>query len=146
MSRRASCRPSASSMRKPVPPATTPTCWHAGTAADQIFEDDATAGNTDVALFGPGIAADQLWFRRLRHDLEVSVIGSSDKFLLQSWYLASRHHVEQFKTSDGKVLLDSQVQNLVDAMAGFVMPAAGQMTLSPSLQSSLNAVIAANWQ
>ena len=117
-----------------------------GHGSDRIFEDDATAGNTDVALFGPGIAANQLWFSRLSNDLEVRVIGSNDKFLLRNWYLDSRHHVEQFKTSDGKVLLDSQVQNLVDAMAGFVMPAAGQTTLSPSLQSSLNPFIAANWQ
>jgi hypothetical protein len=98
-----------------------------------------------VALFGPGIAADQLWFARLGSDLEVRVIGADDKLLLRNWYLGNRYHVEQFKTSDGKLLLDSQVQNLVNAMAGFVMPAAGQMTLSPSLQSSLNAVIAANW-
>ena len=52
---------------------------------------------------------------------------------------------EQFKTSDGKVLLDTQVQNLVDAMAAFVMPLPGQTTLPASLQSSLNPVIAANW-
>ena len=73
------------------------------------------------------------------------MIGTSDKFLLRNWYLDDRYHVEQFKTSDGRLLLDSQVQNLVDAMAGFVMPAPGQLTLSPSLRSSLNPVIAANW-
>jgi hypothetical protein len=37
------------------------------------------------------------------------------------------------------------VQNLVDAMAGFVMPSPGQTTLPASLQTSLNPIIAANW-
>ena len=49
-------------------------------------------------------------------------------------------------TSDGKVLLDSQVQNLVQAMAAFAPPAAGQTTLNASQQAALAPVIAANWQ
>nr|CBA32532.1 hypothetical protein Csp_D32620 [Curvibacter putative symbiont of Hydra magnipapillata] len=55
-------------------------------------------------------------------------------------------HVEQFKTSDGKVLLDSQVQNLVDAMAAFTPPAAGQAMLTGSAATRLTLVIPANWQ
>ena len=79
------------------------------------------------------------------NNLEVSVIGTTDKLSLTNWYLCSQYHVEQFKTSDGKTLLDSQVQNLVSAMAGFSPPAAGQTTLSASYQASLAPVIAANW-
>ncbi len=63
------------------------------------------------------------------NNLEVSVIGSSDKFTIQNWYSGSAYHVEQFKTSDGKVLLDTQVNALVNAMATFTAPAAGQTTL-----------------
>ncbi|WP_272947472.1 S8 family serine peptidase [Variovorax sp. JS1663] len=117
-----------------------------GHGVDRIGENDGTGGNTDVALFNAGIAADQLWFRQAGNDLEVSVIGTGDKFLIGNWYLGGAYHVEQFKTSDGHVLQDSQVQNLVQAMASFSPPTAGQTTLLPSYQSSLNAVIAANWQ
>ena len=74
------------------------------------------------------------------------MIGGTDKLTVSNWYSGSSYHVEQFKTSDGKVLLDSQVQNLVQAMAAFSPPAAGQTTLPASYQSSLNTVIAANWQ
>ena len=123
------------------------TYWLArGYGADSITENDSTAGNTDIARFDTGIATDQLWFRQLSNNLEVSIIGTSDKFLLNNWYLGSQYHVEQFKTSDGKTLLDSQVQNLVSAMAAFSPPAAGQTTLPPSYQTTLNPVIAANWQ
>jgi hypothetical protein len=65
---------------------------------------------------------------------------------MQTTALGNQYHVEQFKTSDGKTLLDSQVQNLVSAMAGFAPPAAGQTTLSASYATALAPVIAANWQ
>ena len=43
-------------------------------------------------------------------------------------------------------LLDSQVQNLVSAMASFSPPAMGQTTLPQNYADALNPVIAANWQ
>ncbi|MDB5814535.1 MAG: hypothetical protein JWN23_1652, partial [Rhodocyclales bacterium] len=55
------------------------------------------------------------------------------------------YHVEQFKSGDGMTLLDSQVANLVSAMAAFAPPSAGQTTLPASYQTALNPVIAANW-
>jgi Ca2+-binding RTX toxin-like protein len=118
----------------------------AGYGADTVQENDATQGNTDVLQFLSGIATDQIWMRKVSNNLEVSVIGTTDKVTVSNWYLGSQYHVEQFKTSDGKVLLDSQVQNLVNAMAAFAPPAAGQTTLPANYSSSLEPVIAANWQ
>jgi len=117
-----------------------------GYGADKVQESDATAGNTDVLQFLSGIATDQLWFRQVSNNLEVSVIGTTDKATVTNWYLGIQYHVEQFKTTDGKTLLDSQVQNLVQAMAAFAPPAAGQTTLPPSYAATLEPVIAANWQ
>jgi Ca2+-binding RTX toxin-like protein len=117
-----------------------------GQGSDTITENDATAGNTDVAQFGSDIATDQLWFQQVGSNLEVSVIGTTDKFTLSNWYSGSQYHVEQFRTSDGHLLTDSAVQNLVQAMASFAPPAAGQTTLPANYQSGLATVIAANWQ
>ncbi|UQG64865.1 calcium-binding protein [Marinobacter sp. M2C] len=117
-----------------------------GAGADTIVESDTTAGHTDVAQFGADIGTDQLWFRQDGNDLEVSLIGTDDQFSLSNWYLGDAHHVEEFKTSDGQTLLDSQVQNLVSAMAGFAPPAAGQTTLSANYAAALTPVIVANWQ
>jgi len=116
-----------------------------GYGADTLQENDTTAGNTDVLQFLSGVTGDQIWLRQVSNNLEVSIIGTSDKATLTNWYLGNQYHVEQFKTSDGKTLLDSQVQNLVSAMAGFSPPAAGQTTLPPSYQAALAPVIAANW-
>jgi Ca2+-binding RTX toxin-like protein len=116
-----------------------------GGNADKIIENDATLSNADVAVFGADIAFDQLWFSQNMNDLEVTVIGTGDEFRIQNWFLGSQYHVEQFKSGDGKTLLDSQVQNLVNAMASFSPPAQGQTTLPANYQSALGGVLAANW-
>lgn len=113
---------------------------------DTIEEDDATAGNTDVALFGTDIAFDQLWFEKKGNDLQITVLGTNDVLTIDRWHKGSEHHVEQFRTSDGRTLLDSRVQNLVDAMAGFSPPAAGQTALPPNYQNALAGVMTASWQ
>jgi len=117
-----------------------------GDGADTLVENDATAGNTDVAEFLAGIQADQIWLRHLGNNLEASIIGTADKLTVQNWYLGEQYHIEQFRTADGTLLLDSQVENLVQAMAAFAPPGAGQTTLPPIYQDSLAPVIAANWQ
>jgi Ca2+-binding RTX toxin-like protein len=128
--------------------------FNRGDGQDQILDVDGTAGNVDVLRFGASVSTDQLWFRQSGDDLEVSIIGTADKVLAKKFYTKymvfgdatpNPSHIEQFKTSDGKLLLDSQVQNLVQAMASFSPPAAGQTTLPANYQSSLNTVIAANW-
>ena len=57
----------------------------------------------------------------------------------------NQYHVEQFKTSDGRTLLDSKGQDLVSAMAAFAPPALGQTTLPSSYQTTLLPIIAADW-
>ena len=67
-------------------------------------------------------------------------------FQLRNLSSNNAYHIEQFKTSDGRMLLDTQVENLVSAMASFAPPAAGQTSLSPDYESALAPTIAANWQ
>jgi Ca2+-binding RTX toxin-like protein len=116
-----------------------------GDGADTIREYDATAGNTDVLQFMAGISASQLWFRKIGNDLEASVIGTGDKAIVQDWYLGNPYHVEQIKSGDGKLLQDTQVDKLVQAMAGFTPPAMGQTALTAAQQTALAPVLAANW-
>jgi len=65
---------------------------------------------------------------------------------VSGWYSGAAYHVEQFRSGDGKILLESQVQNLVDAMAAFAPPAMGQLHLSDRYAQTLGPVLAANWQ
>jgi len=119
--------------------------FNRGDGQDTINDNSGGYAGADVVQFLSGVTADQVWLRQINNDLEVSIIGTTNKATVQSWYLGNQYHVEQFKTSDGKTLLDSQVQGLVSAMAGFTPPAAGQTSLPANYQTTLQPVIAANW-
>jgi Ca2+-binding RTX toxin-like protein len=117
-----------------------------GYGADLIQENDASAGNTDIAQFLAGVSREQIWFERSGNSLVASIIGTSDRLTVQNWYAGAANRVEQFRTADGSTLLVSNVQNLVNAMAAFAPPAPGQETLPPDYAAALNPLIAANWQ
>lgn len=129
-----------------------------GDGSDIITEGDATVGNADVARFGSSGTAinhDQLWFKRVGNNLEVSVIGSAtaDKFTITGWYqnaspdatVNQTRDIEQFVASDGYTLTETQVQGLVSAMAGFTPPPAGTTTLDPGTYGTVLSQIAVSW-
>ncbi len=90
-----------------------------GMGADTVVENDATAGNADVAQFLSGVAVDQLWFSQIGNDLETRILGTGDKLLFQNWYSNNSHHVEQFRTTDGNKTAsttDTYFASLVQAM------------------------------
>jgi Ca2+-binding RTX toxin-like protein len=118
--------------------------FNRGSGSDTVIETGTTGG--DAAQFGSGIAIDQLWFTQSGSDLQIQVIGTGDYLNLRNWYTTSgTQRVDTFRTSDGHALQESAVQNLVNAMASFAPPPAGQTTLSASYQASLEPTIAANW-
>ncbi|PTQ88962.1 calcium-binding protein, partial [Agitococcus lubricus] len=83
---------------------------------------------------------------RVGNNLEVSIIGTSDKVVVKSWYLSTDNQVEQFKTTDGNMtLLSTDVQALVNAMASIAPPSLGQTELSSEQHSQLDVIIAASW-
>ena len=113
---------------------------------DRILESDNTTTGVDTLQLFAGVSREQVWWRKSGSDLEMSIIGTTDKVTVQNWYAGKAYHVDQFRTADGKVLLDTQVDQLVNAMARFAPPAAGQTTLPTTYQTALNTVIAANWK
>ncbi|MBH1971748.1 tandem-95 repeat protein [Moraxellaceae bacterium AER2_44_116] len=115
-----------------------------GAGRDTINNTDAVNGNDNV-LFDAGISADQLWLRQSGNDLDVSIIGTADSIKMQNWYSDTAKRVDSFELADGKVLLATEVQTLVEAMAAFAPPPLGQTSLNTEQQNALNAVIAANW-
>ncbi|MBK9327636.1 MAG: putative Ig domain-containing protein [Hydrogenophilales bacterium] len=120
--------------------------FNRGGGVDTWIENDAAVGNVDVGRFGLDILHDQIWFLRKGNNLEMSAIGTSDKAVLKDWYLSGARHLERFEAGDGRVLLDSQVDVLVQAMAAFAPPAAGQTSLPANYHDALAPVLAANWQ
>ena len=115
--------------------------WGRGEGADTLSD----AGGIDRLEVLPGVTEDQLWLRRVGSNLELSVIGTADRLTINGWYTNPAKRIESFQLADGQALQATQVQRLVDAMAAFAPPAAGQTTLPPAYQSALQPVIAPNW-
>lgn len=116
-----------------------------GGGQDRI--DEYGYSGTDVLRFGEGIAQDQLWFTQIGEDLNISIIGTGEAVTVANWYSDPAHsHLEKIQVDDSQVLLDTQVQQLVQAMASFDPPPSGQTTLSPEMQEQLEPVIAVAWQ
>ncbi len=115
-----------------------------GQGQDQIRDLEWSA-NTDVLKFLSNVRAEQLWFRNAGNDLEISIIGTSDKVTVRDWYQGEVYWVEQFKTADGRTLNAQSVNAMVSAMAGLAPPPLGQTSLSTSQQAALAPAFAANW-
>ncbi|MGC4241115.1 MAG: calcium-binding protein, partial [Herbaspirillum sp.] len=75
---------------------------------------------------------DNLWFSKTGQDLRIKVLGTTDQVTVKDWYAGAAgttdNHIERIKTADGKSLLDTDVDKLVQAMASFAPPAATQTT------------------
>ena len=119
--------------------------FNLGDGQDTIVETSTYSGAVDVLRFGTDLSPEQLWFQRNGNNLDILVEGSSDRVTVNDWYASSSSRIEQMQTADGKTLLDSQVQNLVDAMASFGVPAGGESNLTSDQRAQLEVVIAANW-
>ncbi|MBF0147128.1 MAG: hypothetical protein HQL84_14280 [Magnetococcales bacterium] len=103
-------------------------------------------GGLDRVLLGDTVASDQLWLRQSGNDLLMEIIGTQDKMTIQGWYTATANHVDTIETASGSFLLESQVQQLVNAMAAYAPPAQGETNLSQEYRTALEPVLAASWQ
>ena len=130
-----------------------------GDGQDVIVDSQHFSTNVDVLSFAAGIGHDQLWLRKVAStstpngwDLEVQLMGTGDKVTIAGWERAPKpwweidlndpnaNHIEQIQAG-GKTLLDSQVAQLVNAMAAIAPPpsATSWSQLTSSQQAQLNA-------
>lgn len=112
---------------------------------DQGADTLSDAGGIDRLDVMPGVTEDQLWLRRVGANLEMSVVGTADSLTINGWYASPGKQIESFHLSDGQALQAGRVQQLVDAMAAFAPPSAGQTSLPQPYQTALQPVIAPNW-
>ena len=109
--------------------------WGLGMGTDTITDKGGSLDHVD--LFA-GITKAQLKFAQNAGNLELSVIGQSDKLVISNWYTSSSNQIEEFRLSDGSKVLASEVQSLISAMASFSAPSDGMMTtgqVAPGMQT-----------
>ncbi|MGY3448401.1 calcium-binding protein [Bradyrhizobium sp. USDA 4353] len=121
-----------------------------GASFDHITIDNAApsgpAGARGKVDFAAGTTDQQLWFVRNGNDLDIDLIGSSDRVTIAGWYASDASaQVAAIRTADG-LTLDNQLAQLVSAMAtyaaghpGFDPTTATQMPSDAALQSAISA-------
>ncbi len=118
--------------------------FNRGDGRDRVRELVADAASKDVVLFGADISPDELWFRRVAEDLEVSILSSTDSLLFEGWFASKPARVELFQMDDGKQLSGIQLDSLMSgspAMVGltpqFAVPLAPPPTIPQPPASGL---------
>jgi Ca2+-binding RTX toxin-like protein len=98
--------------------------------------------------FGAGITDQHLWFLRSGNDLHVDLMGTTDHMTISGWYADNaRVQTQSFDTADG-MKLDTQVAQLVTAMAAYLSAHPGfdptQATQVPD-DRALQATVVTAW-
>jgi hypothetical protein len=116
----------------------------------QDIVDDYSTGSdnryADTIVFGSDIAKENLWFCRDGNNLVINLVGNNDSVTVNGWFASSYNHIEEIQLTDGSILYDTQVQQLVDAMAAFAPPVGAGAVVSQEAQDQLSPVLAATWQ
>ncbi len=104
--------------------------WGSGSGLDTLTDSGGALDHVD--LFA-GISSSQLRFAHVGNNLELSIAGNTlDKLTMNGWYASAANQIEEFRLSDGSVILASQVDSLIAAMATFGAAASAGAT-GPSM-------------
>lgn len=114
-----------------------------GDGKDTIDNNDAL-GNDKLMLLSSD--AQTVWLRQLNNDLEVSFVGHQDSVTIKDWYAGASAQVDVIALNNGQTLIAADVQQLVNAMAQFSVPALGQTTLTNQQHQALDSIIATVWK
>ena len=118
-----------------------------GDGQDTIIDSDPFPGNQDRASFGATINPLDLVLSRQVNDLRLTIHGSSDQITVQNWYLGTNNQIETIQAGNGQTLLNAQVNQLIQAMAGF--SAQTGLTWDQGIDqqpAQVQTVLAASWQ
>ena len=78
-----------------------------------------SSGTADKILYDAGINPLDLVLSRQANDLRIAIHGSSDQITVQNWYTGSANRTETIQAGNDQTLLSTQVNQLIQAMAGF---------------------------
>jgi len=100
-----------------------------GHGQDVISEYDTyQSGKQDRILFEHINRPDELWFSRQGDDLTIKEWHGKESLTIKDWYAHEYYQVEQIQLADGKSLNLSQLDKLIEAMAGFERQHSGDIT------------------
>ncbi|HSL03114.1 MAG TPA: putative Ig domain-containing protein [Nitrospiraceae bacterium] len=115
-----------------------------GDGQDLVQDNSGTA---DKLLYDAGINPLDLVISRQANNLRLSIHGSTDHVTIQNWYTSSVNRTETIQAGNGQTMLSAQVDQLIQAMAGFTQQTGLTWDQAIDQQSQqVQAVLAASWQ
>lgn len=115
-----------------------------GGGQDTIIDN---SGTSDTMQFGVTINPLDLVISRQASDLRLTIHGSTDQVTIQNWYSGVTNQAETIQAGNGQTLLSTQVDQLIQAMAGFTQQSG--LTWDQAIDQrpqEVQAVLAASWQ
>jgi Ca2+-binding RTX toxin-like protein len=104
-------------------------------------------GSADKLLYDAGINPLDLVISRQVNDLRLSIHGSTDHVTVQNWYTSSSNRTETIQAGNGEVLLSTQVDQLIQAMAAFTQQTGLSWDQGIDQQpAQVESILAASWQ
>jgi Ca2+-binding RTX toxin-like protein len=110
-----------------------------------LLQDNS--GGADKILYDAGINPLDLVISRQVNDLRIAIHGSTDYVSVQNWYSSSTNRTEAIQAGNGQTLLSTQVDQLIQAMAGFTSQTG--LTWDQAISQrpqDVQTVLAASWQ
>ncbi|NMD53977.1 hypothetical protein HG547_20470, partial [Shewanella sp. DNRA4] len=110
---------------------------------DIVNNYNSSTSSIDIARFDD-VSIEDLWFSRDGNNLQINVIGTTDQVDVSNWYSGVNYQLDKIHVGDS-VLLNTQVELLVSAMASFEVPSGVGSIVSQDIQDSLKPVLVENW-
>ena len=117
--------------------------YNRGGGQDMVIDN---AGTADSVLFGATINPLDLVLSRQANALRLGIHGSTDQVTIQNWYGGVTNQTETIQAGNGQTLLNTQVDQLIQAMAIFSQQTG--LTWDQAIDQrpqEVQTVLAANW-
>ncbi len=106
-----------------------------------------TGGSADRVQFGMTINPLDLVISRQANDLRLAVHGTGDQMTVQNWYGGAGNQTETIQAGNGQELMNSQVDQLIQAMAAFTQQSGLSWDQAVDQRpQDVQTILAANWQ
>jgi Ca2+-binding RTX toxin-like protein len=114
--------------------------FNLGDGHDTIYD---YGGEADSLIIN-NISNEALWFSRNGSDLDINIAGTDDSIKLKYWYSEGGLQIEEINVAES-TLLNTQVEQLVTAMASFDVPSGVGNVIPQETKDALQSVIASSW-
>jgi Ca2+-binding RTX toxin-like protein len=124
-----------------------------GGDGDDVYVFSPGGGQDTINAYGGGddllrfenLNPEDLWFIRNGNHLTIGLVGSQNKAVVSNWFSSNNYQIDSIEANNMR-LIESQLNQLLEAMASFGSPAGVDGNWTEEQQASLGLIIAAFWQ